>query len=272
MNIKNRLKILKDLIDRALDKYLPPSGDEPKAIHRAMRYSVFSGGKRIRPIIVLEACRACGGSTRDALAMACAVEIVHTYSLIHDDLPSMDDDDFRRGKPTSHKVFGEAPAILAGDALLTLAFNILAAHCSPKKGITAIKELSDAIGTYGMVGGQVMDIACKGKKMDTDKRNNVNKLKTARLFESSARLGAIAAGASVKKEAAMAGFGLAMGAAFQTIDDIMDKELSVVRMSGKRARAEAENATAAAIRKLEMFGRRADTLKRIAEYLLNRTT
>ena len=156
------LKQSKALIDKALDRYLPSETREPKTIHKAMRYSIFSGGKRIRPIIVLEACKACAGARpralkrrylNEALVIGCAVEMVHAYSLIHDDLPAMDDDDYRRGLPASHKVFGEANAILAGDALLTLAFNILSKHLSAQTGIKAVKELSEAIGTYGMVGG-----------------------------------------------------------------------------------------------------------------------
>lgn len=271
------LKNSRSTIDKALDRYLPKPATEPKAIHRAMRYSVLSGGKRIRPIIVMEACRASLGTKRasksclkDAIVIACAVEMVHAYSLIHDDLPSMDDDDFRRGRPTSHKVFGEANAILAGDALLTLAFNIMAAHLEPKKGMAAIRELSDAIGTYGMVGGQALDIQSKDKQIGLGQQNLINRLKTARLFEASAKLGAIASGSSNKKIEAMGKFGAAMGMAFQIIDDVMDNEGYSELFNKNRVRSDAEAVTKKALDALKAFGKSADTLKEIAEYLLKR--
>lgn len=270
MGLEDYLKQSGSLIDKALDKYLPSVEIEPKIIHQAMRYSVFSGGKRIRPIIVAEACKACGGRPGEALIIGCAVEMAHTYSLVHDDLPSMDDDDFRRGKPTNHKVFGEANAILAGDALLTLAFNILAVHLEPEKGAAAIKELSEAIGTYGMVGGQAIDLSSKGKRIGVRKQNSINRLKTARLFEASAKLGAIAAGASLKKIKAMADFGASIGMAFQIVDDIMDNEGYSGLFSKRRVRQEAEAITARARNALKIFGGRADTLKDVADRLLKR--
>ena len=154
MRLEERLDKVRQSVDRALDSYLPSAAEEPRGIHKAMRYSVFSGGKRIRPLVVIEACRACGGTPKAALAAACAIECVHTYSLIHDDLPSMDDDNYRRGKPTCHKAFDEATAILAGDGLLTFAFLILARKLKPQIASCAIAELADAIGTKGMVGGR----------------------------------------------------------------------------------------------------------------------
>lgn len=277
-NLETYLKQSKDLIDKALDKYLPSAAHEPKIIHKAMRYSVFSGGKRIRPIIALEACRACAPTARDirrrflneALAIGCAVEMAHAYSLIHDDLPSMDDDDYRRGKPANHKVFGEANAILAGDALLTLAFNTLSKHLGAETGIKAIKELSEAIGTYGMVGGQVIDIGYKGKALGAAARERINALKTARLFEASARLGAIAGRASDKKIKAMAVFGRSVGTAFQIVDDIMDGE-DRLRSSGKPdAASRAANVTDTAKRALKVFGNKAAGLKEIADLMLGR--
>lgn len=253
---------LKAEIDKKLDRYLPKTSEEPRIIHKAMRYSVFPGGKRIRPIIVLEACKACGGKDRDAIAAACAIELIHTYSLIHDDLPSMDDDDFRRGKPSCHKKFGEAIAILAGDALLTLAFNILAKECEPKIAVSVIRELSAAAGTRGMVGGQVMDIA--------KYRNTaiINRLKTAKLFEAAAKTGAISAGAYGKKVKAMAGYGMNLGMAFQLADDLTDKDgpgVSDTTVAGRE--------TGRFIRKakngLNIFGTRASGLKKIADSVWN---
>jgi geranylgeranyl diphosphate synthase type II len=277
-NPETYLKQSKGLIDKALDRYLPSAKCEPRIIHRAMRYSVFSGGKRIRPIIVLEACRACAPRSRklrrdclkEALVIGCAVEMAHTYSLIHDDLPSMDDDNYRRGKPTSHKVFGEANAILSGDALLTLAFNILSKRLSAETSVKAIQELSEAIGTYGMVGGQVIDMAYKGKTVRPGMRKRINKLKTARLFEASARLGAIAGRAADKKIKAMAVFGESVGAAFQIVDDIMDDE-DRLKLPGKDAAASrAADITCEAKDALRIFGNNAPRLREIADIMLKR--
>jgi geranylgeranyl diphosphate synthase type II len=277
-NLEGYIKRARAVIDDALDKYLPRPSRAPGMIHKAMRYSLFSGGKRIRPMIVMESCRACASGKRplsrnrlnDALVIACAVEMVHAYSLIHDDLPSMDDDNYRRGLPTSHMVFGEANAILAGDALLTFAFNILSTHLDAKTGIEAIKELSGAIGTYGMVGGQVIDIGYKGKTMKMAVRKRINALKTARLFEASAKLGAIASRASTREIKAMALFGGSFGAAFQMVDDIMDGESgpgSGGRLGAeRRARATTDKAKAA----LKIFGKRAETLKSLSDFTLRR--
>lgn len=277
-NLGNYLKQAKNLIDKTLDIYLPSAAREPRIIHRAMRYSVFSGGKRIRPIIALEACKACApriwklrrDCLKEALVIGCAVEMVHAYSLIHDDLPSMDDDDYRRGKPASHKAFGEANAILAGDALLTLAFNILSKHLSAKTGIRAIKELSEAIGTYGMVGGQAMDMTYKGRAAGAAARKRINKLKTARLFEVSARLGAIAGRAGDKKVKAMAIFGELTGAAFQIVDDIMDDEDRFKLSCKHGAASRAADITGRAKGALKVFGDDAARLKEIADIMLKR--
>jgi len=261
---------LKPDIDKALNKYLPSEESEPKALHRAMRYSVFSGGKRIRPIFVIESCRACGGDIRDALPVAAAVEFVHTYSLIHDDLPSMDDDDYRRGKLTCHKAFGEATAVLAGDALLTLAFGVIARHADPKYAPKMISELAGAIGASGMVGGQAIDLELAGKKKSGAVLNLINNLKTAKLFEVSARLGAMAAGSEGGKIKALSKFGLAFGSAFQIVDDILDHG-SYVRVFGlRRAHSDAEKMVERARRSIDILGKPAWRLKEIAAHLLNR--
>jgi geranylgeranyl diphosphate synthase, type II len=245
------------LIDRNLDKFLPPGGKEPKILHKAMRYSVFSGGKRIRPIVLIETAIACGGSPEGAVAAACAVELVHAYSLIHDDLPSMDDDDYRRGKPSCHKKFDEATAILAGDALLTLAFNIIAKRYLPATAAEMVKELSSAVGSEGMTGGQALDIA-------QDKNAaRINRLKTARLFEASAVLGAISARTGRIELAAMRKYGAGLGMAFQAMDDILDGEESLSHEGAKRFITKAKAA-------LKPLGGKSDKLKRIADSVLAR--
>jgi len=264
-------------IDEALDRFLPEASRKPGIIHKAMRYSVFSGGKRIRPILVMESCRACAGTNgrglknkmKDALAIACAVEMAHTYSLIHDDLPAMDDDDLRRGKPTCHKVFGEANAILAGDALLTLAFNVISAQVEAETSARAIKELSEAIGTFGMVGGQVLDMEHKSGSPGRKVQDEINSLKTARLFEASTKLGAIAAGA-LKDSAAMGRYGRAIGEAFQIVDDIMDDDGSANLSGKKRLAAMAFKATSEAKLAVKRFGVKADRLIETADMLLKR--
>ncbi len=250
---------LKKFIDKKLGRFLPSEKIEPKILHKAMRYSVFSGGKRIRPVILIESAMACGGSLGEAVAAACAVEFIHTYSLIHDDLPSMDDDDYRRGKPSCHKKFGEANAILAGDALLTLAFGILAGGYPPGISVKMIKELSSAAGSRGMVGGQSLDI----EKNKTKDPHNINRLKTAKLFEAAAAMGAISANAGKREIEAMRKYGADLGMAFQMVDNILDEKKA---SSPKNAEILITGAKTA----LNILGRRAETLKEIADYILNR--
>jgi len=227
-----------------------------------MRYSIFSGGKRIRPVIVIESAIACGGKVKDAVAAACAMEMVHTYSLIHDDLPSMDDDDTRRGKPTCHKAFGEANAILAGDALLTLAFNVVAKYMKPSVGIKIIEELSQASGAEGMVAGQALDLKFQGKIKNGKMAKKINILKTAKLFSAAAKIGAMTAGAGDRETKALERFGLDFGLSFQAVDDNLDgdggefKETSALV---KKAKSD-----------LKIFGSRADRLKCIAEEISKR--
>lgn len=270
MRLENHLNNLKNLIDKSLDEYLPSEKEYPKAIHWAMRYSVFSGGKRIRPIIAIESCKVCKGALEDILPVAAAIELVHTYSLIHDDLPAMDDDDYRRGKPTSHKVFGEANAILAGDALLALAFNIISKEADSRIGLEVIRELSESIGTKGMIGGQVVDLEFKNKRLDKKTLNYINRFKTSRLFEASASSGAIVAKSSRKEVSAMAEFGTCLGIAFQIVDDIIDKEGYVKIFGLRRSRLESRRLVKKAKASLDIFGRRSNLLKEIAEYVLNR--
>ena len=268
---------LTKFVDRGLDKFLPYEKSEPKKLHKAMRYSVFSGGKRIRPVILMEAAFACGAGLKRSVAAACAVEFIHTYSLIHDDLPSMDDDDYRRGKLSCHKKFGEAVAILAGDALLTLAFSVLAENYPPRMSAAMAKELSRAAGSEGMVGGQALDIekhknagSRLGRNYSSsavEKHNfvlarTINRLKTAKLFEASAVMGALSGGADRKKVRAMRAYGLNLGMAFQAVDDILDGDDKAIIDPGHLI----EKSKAA----LKIFGRRAEKLKEIADSVINR--
>jgi len=206
------------LIDQWLDKLLPKDDKPPQAIHRAMRYSVFAGGKRLRPIMAIEAFKWVGGKGAKIYPVACAIELIHTYSLIHDDLPAMDNDDFRRNKPTCHKVFGEANAILAGDALHALAFELLAKTDDAK----IIGEVANAIGTEGLVGGQVVDIELEGCDVSEDDVRFIHERKTAALFVASVQAGAMAGIASEKELKSITQFAKRLGLAFQITDDILD--------------------------------------------------
>ena len=270
MKLKEYLEHSAGAVDKALNAFLPKEKEEPTTIHKAMRYSVFSGGKRVRPILAVEAARTCCGKPKDAMVAACAIELIHTYSLIHDDLPSMDDDDYRRGKPTCHRVFGEANAILAGDALLTLAFNIIAARMDPKRGAAVARELSEAAGTRGMVGGQAIDLEWQGDDVDTKTLNNIHMLKTAKLFEVSTKLGAVSAGAGRRAAAAMAAFGASVGMAFQMVDDIIDGDGYAKLYGEEKARRDCESLVLEAKAALAVFGRKAQRLKDIADYIEER--
>jgi geranylgeranyl diphosphate synthase type II len=193
-----------------------------------MRYSAFSGGKRIRPVFCLAAAEACGGETDRALPVACAIELIHTYSLIHDDLPCMDDDDMRRGKPTSHKVFGEATAVLAGDALLTLAMEIIVERggrmLGPETALAIAADIARAIGSGGMVAGQVLDMECENREVDEETMEYIHTSKTGRLITASVRSGAMAAGADEALVEKLTAYGSCLGLAFQIVDDILDEE------------------------------------------------
>lgn len=214
-------------IDRELDRLVPPETAPPETIHRAMRYSLFAGGKRIRPILCLAAAEAVSGDAGSAGPAACSLEFVHTYSLIHDDLPALDNDDYRRGKPTCHKKFGEAMAILAGDALLTLAFLTLSTMSALEEGRRArmIAELAGAAGTLGgMIGGQVADLEGEGRPPEPALLESIHRAKTGALLRASVRIGAIHAGADEPRLAAISRFGEHIGLAFQIVDDILDVE------------------------------------------------
>ena len=227
------------LIDEALGRYLPEASDHPKEIHRAIRYSVFAGGKRLRPILVLAAAQIAGGQIEQALPAAAAIELIHTYSLIHDDLPAMDDDDFRRGRPTCHKVYGEAMAILAGDALLTQAFILLSGEpplvqVDAKARLMVIHEIAQAAGGKGMVGGQVVDILQEDREVDLPTLLYLHTHKTGSLIRACLRVGGILASAGPEQMEALTRYGERIGLAFQIVDDILDLEGSLEAL-GKRA-------------------------------------
>jgi len=256
MDIQKYIIDKKNIIDKALDKYLPQSSLKPHIIHRAMRYSVFPGGKRIRPIFTIAAFEACGGKGGLAIPVACGIELIHSYTLIHDDLPCMDNDDFRRGKKTCHKKFGEDIALLAGDGLLTLAFRVIA----ESGNINVIKEISEAIGTCGVIGGQVADIL--GKDIEY-----INLKKTAVLFEIAVKSGGIIKGANKREIIALGKFGRDVGLTFQLLDDLKDKD-GYARLHGAgRTKEKAEFMANRAKSHLKIFGKKAEALLGLSDLI-----
>jgi geranylgeranyl diphosphate synthase type II len=226
-SLEQYLERRRALVEEALDRFLPSVEAYPRLIHEAMRYSVFAGGKRLRPILTIASAEAVGGTQEDALPVAAALECIHTYSLIHDDLPSMDNDEFRRGKPTCHKVYGEALAILAGDALLTLAFSLLSQEALARKlGAERlsllIQEVAKAAGSLGMVGGQVVDILSEGREVDRETLRYLHTHKTGALIRASVLAGALVASASKDELEALSRYGERVGLAFQIVDDLLD--------------------------------------------------
>ena len=227
------------LVDESLEQVLPPDDTPPPTVHRAMRHSVMAGGKRLRPILVIAGAEAAGGTMDVVMPTACALELIHTYSLIHDDLPAMDDDDYRRGRLTSHKVFGEAIAILTGDALVTLAFRLIAGNPGdPRVICDVIAEVADAAGTSGMVGGQVVDIESEGKSITPETLDFIHSRKTAALLRVSLTAGAMLAGAKPDAVEVVRAAGGTLGLAFQIVDDILDVEGTLATL-GKTAGSDA---------------------------------
>jgi geranylgeranyl diphosphate synthase type II len=241
MNLREYLARQQEAIDARLARLVPPESAAPQTIHRAMRYSLFAGGKRIRPILCIEAARALGDDSTGVIAAACPLELIHTYSLIHDDLPALDNDDYRRGKLTNHKVFGDAMAILAGDSLLTLAFQVLAQlGASDVRKTRMVAELATAAGTVGgMIGGQVADLEGEGQPPTAELLESIHRAKTGALLRASLRLGAIYAGADDAQYDALSRYGEHIGLAFQIVDDILDVEESSEAL-GKTAGKDAQ--------------------------------
>jgi geranylgeranyl diphosphate synthase type II len=292
--IEQYLDERKTLVENVLQKFMPTSSGLASDVIRSMNYSLFAGGKRIRPILCIAGAEAVGGSAEDVLAVACALELIHTYSLIHDDLPAMDNDDFRRGKPTNHKVFGEAVALLAGDGLLTLAFNLMARHGFEKdveKGVPlqVIDLISSAAGCKGMVGGQTVDISYEGKDSDPAVVEYIHRHKTGALIAASVIAGAILAGGSEEETRSLNRYGQEIGLAFQIADDILNiegnKDLLGKGIGSDKARGKMtypgifgimeskriqEGLIDHAIEALKGFDEKADPLRDIASYIIKR--
>jgi len=279
-------------IEAALERWVPPESQDPSIIHRAMRYSLFAGGKRVRPLLAIASAEAVCSDSAGIESAACSLELVHTYSLIHDDLPALDNDDLRRGRPTCHKVFGDAMAILAGDALLTLAFEVLSKleGVDAARRIRLVEELSTAAGTVrGMIGGQVNDLEGEGKQPTSELLESIHRAKTGALLRASVRLGAVYAGADAEQLGAVTRYGEHVGLAFQIVDDVLDVEQSseaLGKTAGKdaqqkkitfpavygieRSREMAEQERVAAHGALACFEERGERLKQIADLIVRR--
>jgi geranylgeranyl diphosphate synthase type II len=294
MEIRSYLSKKKDGVDKTLEKLVPPAKIFPSSVHEAMRYSLFAGGKRVRPILAIAAAEALGAKTAGLLPIAGALELIHTYSLIHDDLPAMDNDDFRRGRPTCHKVYGEAIAILAGDGLLNMAFEVLSdprqlKSISANRLIAIIKEISTASGVFGMVGGQVVDMESEGKDIDFPTLEYLHTHKTGMLIRASVRVGALYARAGKRDFMALTHYGEMVGLAFQIADDILDitgkqeeigKDVGSDIKKGKKtfpsffgleeSRRRAVEVVDRAVTALKDFDRKADPLREMAKYIINR--
>jgi geranylgeranyl diphosphate synthase type II len=264
------MKVRAAAIDVALDRFLPPETERPETLHKAMRYSVFAGGKRLRPVLVIAGAEAVGGTAEQVMPTACAMELIHTYSLVHDDLPAMDNDDFRRGAPTNHKVFGEAMAILAGDALLTLAFRLVADNAGASTALRdVVVDIADAAGHKGMVAGQVADLEAEGRRVGADVVDYIHAHKTGALIRTSLRIGAMLCGADAAQVRALSVAGADLGLAFQIVDDILDVVSSSEEL-GKTAGKDQiqQKATYPAIHGIEASRARAAFLIRDAEEAL----
>lgn len=291
MSMKNRLDGDIAEINNALRKYMTHSENPQQKIYEAMEYSLYAGGKRLRPVLMLETARMCGGDPAVVLPFACAMEMIHTYSLIHDDLPAMDNDDLRRGIPTNHKKFGEAMAILAGDALLNKAFEIVSGveNLPPSRVLSAVSMLAASSGTEGMIGGQVVDIESEGKSIDLSELQYLHLLKTGAIIRSSCTIGALLAGASESEIRAVDEFASKLGVAFQIRDDILDctgteEELgkpigsdeaegknTYVKLLGlEKSEQLVKTYSTQAEQALDCFGDKADFLKWLADTLINR--
>jgi len=284
MNFEKYLENKKNIIDKALDEYLPPEEKPPSIIHKAMRYSVFGGGKRIRPILTLATAELLSKDAESIIKAACGIELIHTFSLIHDDLPCIDNDDFRRGKPSNHKLFGEAIAILAGDALLVSGYDLIIKNSEVKEIkkqsiLKVIKEVSFYIGTENMLGGQVEDINLQNENITKEDLDNLYMKKTAALICLSIRAGAILSGASQKQLKALTKYAKNIGLAFQIIDDMLDimqdqrdtgKPTYASKCGMKESKSESERLIKKAKDSLKIFEQKAKNLKSLADYLLTR--
>jgi geranylgeranyl diphosphate synthase type II len=296
MNLNAYLARRKAQVDETIEALIPDDETYPPVLFQAVRYSLLAGGKRLRPILCLAAAEAVGGKGEAVMPLACAIEMIHTYSLIHDDLPAMDNDDYRRGRLTSHKMFGEDIAILAGDALLTEAFQIMTRRelmpgIPPERLLDVAREVAEAAGWFGMVGGQVLDVQSEGKEVDLETLHAIHRKKTEAMILVSVRAGAILAGAPETSLAALSDYGRRIGLAFQIADDILNVEgdrtllgkgtgsdaargkVTFPALMGIEAsRARAEQLVAEAVAALDPFDEKAEPLRRIARYVLERSS
>lgn len=294
VSLSEYLEVRQKTINAWLERLIPPEDAFPSTIHKSIHYSLMAGGKRLRPILALAASEAVGGDEETVLPFSCAIEMIHTYSLIHDDLPAMDNDDLRRGKPTSHKVFGEGIAILAGDALLTHAFLTMsnpeyASHLDPAIRIKIIYELANASGTEGMIGGQVLDLEAQNRSLGLDELSTIHRLKTGCLIRASTKIGALAAGAKKADVEALSTYGKHLGLAFQIMDDLLDIEGAeeVIGKTSKsdlnnhkstypaimgidKSRQKARESIYKALAAIGHFDHRADALRQLAHYTITR--
>lgn len=294
MDIQQYLEQRRDEVDRFLDSVMPGSETPPGTLYESMRYSLMAGGKRVRPILAIAAAEAVGQTRPGLLAVACSLELIHTYSLIHDDLPAMDNDDYRRGKPTNHKAYGEAIAILAGDALLTMAFELcsrpdLMKGVEPARQVQLIQELAFGSGNRGMVAGQVLDIQAENQDIDLATLQAIHKHKTGMLIRAAVRMGGITAGATARQLDQLTGYAEDVGLAFQIADDVLNvtgtreelgKNPNTDAQRGKKtyptfygidgARRLADECVARAIGRLSSFGASADPLRELARYITAR--
>jgi geranylgeranyl diphosphate synthase type II len=293
MDIQTYIAESKELVDRYLEKLLPNENEEPPTIHKAMRYSVFAGGKRVRPILVLASGESLGGERSILLHLGAAIEMMHTYSLIHDDLPALDNDDLRRGRPTCHKVFGDAMAILTGDALMTRCYQVLAElpGVSDSTRVRVISEIAGATGTVrGMIGGQVVDLESEGKNVGPDILEYIHHSKTGALLTACVRCGALAVGANSGELEALTGYGSKVGLVFQIVDDILDVTSSseeLGKTAGKDAkvkkatypalygleasRVKAQELVESALEDIAEFGEKAENLRNLARFVVQRS-
>lgn len=291
--MKNRLNEDIEIINKALKDAMVHDQNLQQKIYEAMEYSLYAGGKRLRPVLMLETAKMCGGNTQAVLPFACAMEMIHTYSLIHDDLPAMDNDDLRRGKPTNHKKFGEAMAILAGDALLNKAFEtaLSAKSENPSLTLRAMAILAGSSGTEGMIGGQVVDIESEGKQIGVSELRYLHQLKTGAIIRSSCTIGAVLSGASEEEIKAVDEFASSLGVAFQIRDDILDcigteeelgkpigsdaeegKNTYVSLLGLEKSKELVAEYSQKAVKALHIFGEKAEFLRWITEYLITRNS
>jgi geranylgeranyl diphosphate synthase type II len=294
VEIQRYLQERKTLVDEALGRYVPGEEHYPPVIFQAMRYSLFAGGKRVRPILAIAAAETVGATAEEIMPLACALECIHTYSLIHDDLPALDNDDYRRGRWTNHKVFGEADAILAGDGLLTFAFEILSdarhwPHYRPERLLAVVYDIAYAIGGFGMIGGQVVDLQMEGQEVDLATLQYIHAHKTGALLRTSVRSGAFLGGGTPAEVEALTEYGRHIGLAFQIMDDILDvrgdeqlmgkalrkdeerRKATYPRLVGlSESERRAQAAVTAGIAVLDPFGARGELLRHLAQFIINR--